>query len=223
MERNAEKILCDLEEKLKFISQLGIKYFIKPVPPEEPDQNDYRSLEQKILTCRKCHLHGLRKHAVPGEGDLNADLMFVGEAPGQDEDIQGRPFVGRAGQLLTRIINAMGFQREDVFITNIVKCHPPNNRNPNQEEIDSCKNYLFKQISIIRPRVIVTLGNVPTHFFIPLKEGITKLRGKFYEVDQIQIMPTFHPSYLIRNETERTRRKMVWDDMQKVMALLGKK
>ncbi|MBN2245178.1 MAG: uracil-DNA glycosylase [Candidatus Aminicenantes bacterium] len=223
MGRKAEKILSDLEEELNFISQLGIKYFIKPVQLEEPANNDFRTLEQEILTCRKCHLHSLRKHAVPGEGNLKAELMFVGEAPGQDEDIQGRPFVGRAGKLLTRIINAMGFKREDVFITNIVKCHPPNNRNPNQEEINSCKDYLYRQISIIRPRVIVTLGNVPTHFFIPLNEGISKLRGGFYEVDQIQIMPTFHPSYLIRNEAEKTRRKMVWEDMQKVMALLGKK
>lgn len=223
MERKAEKILCDLEEKLNFMSQLGIKYFVKPIQPEDSSSNDYRVLEQKILTCRKCHLHAMRKYAVPGEGDLNADLMFVGEAPGQDEDIQGRPFVGRAGQLLTKIINAMGFKREDVFITNIVKCHPPKNRNPNQEETESCKDYLYKQISIIQPRVIVTLGNVPTHFFIPLKEGITKLRGNFFEVDQIQIMPTFHPSYLIRNEADLTRRKMVWADMKKVMALLGKK
>jgi DNA polymerase len=160
---------------------------------------------------------------VPGEGNLNADLMFVGEAPGHDEDLQGKPFVGKAGQLLTKIINAMEFKREEVYITNIIKCRPPKNRNPNQQEIDCCKDYLYKQISLIRPRVIVTLGNVPTHFFIPLKEGITALRGKFFEFEQIQIMPTFHPSYLIRNENDRTRRKMVWEDMKKVMALLGKK
>lgn len=223
MEKRSEKILIDLEDNINFISQLGIKYFLEPIQSEQHEPAGYDTLEQDILNCRKCPLFRMRKYAVPGEGNLNADLMFVGEAPGHDEDMQGKPFVGKAGQLLTKIINAMEFKREEVYITNIIKCRPPNNRNPNQEEIDCCKDYLYKQISLIRPRVIVTLGNVPTHFFVPLKEGITALRGKFFEFDQIQIMPTFHPSYLIRNENDKTRRKMVWEDMKKVMSLLGKK
>lgn len=223
MEKRAEKILGDLEENLNFISQMGIKYLLEPIQSEQKEPVGYDSLEQEILNCQRCPLFRTRKYAVPGEGNLNADLMFVGEAPGHDEDLQGKPFVGKAGQLLTKIINAMEFKREEVYITNIIKCRPPQNRNPNQEEIDRCKDYLYKQINLIRPRVIVTLGNVPTHFFIPLKEGITALRGKFFEFDQIQIMPTFHPSYLIRNENDRTRKKMVWEDMKKVMSLLGKK
>lgn len=125
MEKSAEKILGDLEEKLNFMSQLGIKYFIKPILSEQPEYTGYDALEQDILNCRKCPLFRSRKYAVPGEGNLNADLMFVGEAPGHDEDMQGKPFVGKAGQLLTKIINAMEFKREEVFITNIIKCRPP--------------------------------------------------------------------------------------------------
>jgi DNA polymerase len=149
--------------------------------------------------------------------------MFVGEGPGRDEDIQGRPFVGRAGQLLTKIIKAMNYDREDVYITNIVKCRPPNNREPNPREIEECKGYLLEQIDLINPRVIVTLGNVSAHFFIPTKLGVTALRGNFCPFNDILVMPTFHPSYLVRNERNRQLRKMVWEDMKKVMAFLGKK
>jgi DNA polymerase len=146
--------------------------------------------------------------------------MFVGEGPGHDEDVQGRPFVGRAGQLLTKIINAMGFQREDVYITNMVKCRPPNNRNPNSQEVEACQDYLFEQIGLIQPRVIVTLGNVPTQFFLGTRSGITSLRGKFFATPHYRIMPTFHPSYLIRNEGNRELRRQVWDDMKQVLAYL---
>jgi DNA polymerase len=148
--------------------------------------------------------------------------MFVGEGPGRDEDIQGKPFVGRAGQLLTRIINAMKFQREDVYITNIVKCRPPDNRDPGKEEIEACSGYLFEQIDMIKPKVIVTLGNVPTRFFLKTTAGITSLRGEFADFEEIKVMPTFHPSYLVRNEYNRILKKNVWEDMKKVMALLGK-
>lgn len=148
--------------------------------------------------------------------------MFIGEAPGREEDLQGKPFVGRAGQLLTKVIQAMNYRREDVYITNIVKCRPPNNREPNQNEINECKAYLFEQIATIQPKVIVTLGNVPTHFFIPSKSGVTSLRGTFHPFEDILVMPTFHPSYLVRNEANRLLKKMVWEDMKKVMAYLGK-
>ncbi|MEA3421518.1 MAG: uracil-DNA glycosylase, partial [Acidobacteriota bacterium] len=164
-----------------------------------------------------------RKNVVVGEGNLKAELMFVGEAPGREEDIQGKPFVGRAGQLLTKIINAMHFNRKEVYITNIIKCRPPENRKPNIDEIEKCKGYLFEQLKIIKPKVIVTLGNVPSHFFIQSKLGITALRGDFYDFNNIKVMPTFHPSYLIRTEGNKLLRKMVWEDMQKVMAFLGKK
>ena len=146
--------------------------------------------------------------------------MFVGEGPGHDEDIQGRPFVGRAGQLLTKIINAMGFKREDVYISNMVKCRPPNNRNPNNHEIEQCQDYLWEQIRLIQPRVIVTLGNVPTQYFLETRSGITSLRGKFHDKSDYRVMPTFHPSYLVRNEGNRELKRQVWEDMKQVMAYL---
>ena len=149
--------------------------------------------------------------------------MFIGEAPGRDEDIQGRPFVGRAGQLLTKIIQAMTFQRDEVYITNIIKCRPPGNRNPQGNEIASCKDYLLAQIDLISPKVIVTLGKVAADFFIRSSLGMTALRGDFYDFEDIKVMPTFHPSYLIRNEGNRNLKKTVWEDMKKVMAFLGKK
>ena len=214
MERKAEKILSDLETNIEFYSQLGIRFLPMDLPAP--------SLEERILRCKMCSLSLTRKKAVPGEGRRDADLMFVGEAPGRDEDIQGRPFVGKAGQLLTKILKVMGFERQDVFITNVVKCRPPNNREPNPDEIDKCKVYLLEQIKLVSPKVIVTLGNVPAHFFIPSKSGVTSLRGEFYPYEDCLVMPTFHPSYLVRNEENRLLRKMVWEDMKKVMTVLGK-
>ena len=202
-------------EKLKFFSLLGVEFVTQ--------ESSVLSLEETILNCQKCPLSQTRTHAVPGEGDLNADLMFVGEGPGRDEDLQGRPFVGRAGQLLTKIIRAMTFQREEVYITNIVKCRPPGNRNPQGNEIASCKDYLLAQIELINPKVIVSLGKVAADFFIRSSLGMTALRGDFYDFDNIKVMPTFHPSYLIRNEGNKNLKKMVWEDMKKVMAFLGKK
>jgi len=181
------------------------------------------SIEERILVCQNCPLSETRNKAVPGEGNLHADLMFVGEAPGRDEDLQGSPFVGRAGQLLTRIIHAMQYRREEVYITNVIKCRPPDNRTPTGEEIIKCKAFLLEQIDSIQPRVIVALGRVAAHFFIPDKRGMTALRGNFYEYEGIKIMPTFHPSYLVRNEQNKGLKKLVWEDMKKVMAFLGKK
>ena len=215
MDNKAKKILDDLEERLKYFSQIGVEFITRESP--------FLAIEQKMLRCRLCALAETRKHVVPGEGNIKTDIMFVGEAPGRDEDVQGRPFVGRAGQLLTKIINAMKFQRDEVYITNIVKCRPPNNRNPHKEEMDSCKDYLLRQIELIRPKVIVTLGKVAASFFIQTSLSMTALRGDFYEFQGIKVMPTFHPSYLIRNEGNRILRKMVWEDMQKVMVFLGKK
>lgn len=204
-----------MEEKLKFLSLLGVEFVTR--------ESSVLSLEKTILNCQKCPLAQTRTHAVPGEGNLNAELMFIGEAPGRDEDTQGRPFVGRAGQLLTKIIRAMTFQRDEVYITNIVKCRPPGNRNPQGTEIASCKDYLLAQIELINPKVIVTLGKVAADFFIRSSLGMTALRGDFHDFDNIKVMPTFHPSYLIRNEGNKNLKKMVWEDMKKVMAFLGKK
>ncbi len=215
MENKAEKILSGLEERLRYFSQIGAEFIMQESP--------FLSLEQQILKCRQCALAETRQHVVPGEGNIKTDIMFVGEAPGRDEDIQGRPFVGRAGKLLTKIINAMKFQRNEVYITNIVKCRPPNNRNPHNEEMECCKDFLLKQIELIHPKVIVTLGKVAASFFIQTNLGMTALRGDFYDFQGNKVMPTFHPSYLIRNEGNKILRKMVWEDMQKVMVFLGKK
>ena len=215
MAKDPDKLLSEVGEKLKFFSLLGVEFVTQ--------ESSVLSLEETILNCQKCPLSQTRTHAVPGEGDLNADLMFVGEGPGRDEDLQGRPFVGRAGQLLTKIIRAMTFQREEVYITNIVKCRPPGNRNPQGNEIASCKDYLLAQIELINPKVIVSLGKVAADFFIRSSLGMTALRGDFYDFDNIKVMPTFHPSYLIRNEGNKNLKKMVWEDMKKVMAFLGKK
>lgn len=215
MRKKADKVIDEIQENLKYLSSLGVEFVQKVSPGME--------LRKEICNCQKCPLSRTRKKAVPGEGNLKADLMFVGEAPGRDEDIQGRPFVGRAGQLLTKIINAMKYKREDVYITNIVKCRPPQNRVPRKEEIEKCKGYLFEQLEMISPKVIVALGKSAADFFIHTDLGMTALRGDFYEFNHIKIMPTFHPSYLIRNEGNRKIKKMVWEDMKKVMAVLGKK
>jgi len=213
--KDPDLVLDEVGEKLKFLSHLGVGFIMR--------ESSGVSLDDIIRNCQKCSLAETRTKAVPGEGNLNAELMFVGEAPGRDEDLQGRPFVGKAGRLLTKIIHAMKFQRDEVYITNIVKCRPPGNRNPQGNEIASCKGYLLAQIEAIDPKVIVTLGKVAASFFINSSLGMTALRGDFYDFSDIKVMPTFHPSYLIRNEGNRKLRKMVWEDMKKVMAFLGKK
>jgi len=221
LEDKARKLVDRLEEKLKYFSELGAEFVLSTSSSED---SAYLSLRERILTCQKCPLSQGRKKAVPGEGNLGTELMFVGEAPGRDEDIQGRPFVGRAGQLLTKIIQAMKFKREEVYITNIVKCRPPENRTPHRQEIEMCQDYLREQLEMIKPKVIVTLGKVATDIFVQSKLGMTALRGHFYEYNNIKVMPTFHPSYIIRNEgNNRGIKKLVWEDMQQVMAFLGKK
>ena len=210
---------------------------IRPQPPAAPtlpslaglpaqtaaERRSLEELDKQVLVCKLCPLHKLRTLAVPGEGNRSAELMFIGEGPGRDEDAQGRPFVGRAGQLLRKIIAAMKFREDAVYITNIVKCRPPDNRVPHREEEEACSPYLIRQIELIRPRVIVTLGKTPTDYFVPGREGMTARRGNFGDYRGIPVMPTFHPSYLVRNEGNRELKRMVWEDMQKVMALLGGK
>lgn len=202
---------------------MGVDFVESVGAKTRPKTAVLHALEEKVLGCRLCPLAATRNLAVPGEGSYDSSLMFVGEAPGADEDVQGRPFVGRAGQLLAKIIEAMGFRREDVYITNVVKCRPPNNRTPLRQEIQSCRGYLLVQIETIAPRIIVTLGKVATDFFIPSAAGMSALRGTFHRRGEILIMPTFHPSYLIRNEGNRNIKRLVWQDMQKVMAALGGK
>ena len=182
--------------------------------------------QQEAQTCQACGLCAGRSSVVFGEGDPDASLMFIGEGPGQREDELGRPFVGRAGELLTKMIKAMGFERDQVYITNIVKCRPPNNRAPTPEEVATCWPFLKRQIEIIRPRVIVTLGGPATKTILETRDGITRLRGRWHTfpgVDPpIPVMPTFHPAFLLRQYTQENRGR-VWADLQQVMELLGEK
>lgn len=172
-----------------------------------------------VASCNRCGLCRTRNHTVFGEGNLQAELMFVGEGPGADEDAAGRPFVGRAGQLLTKMIAAMTFTREEVYIANVVKCRPPGNRNPAPEEAAACLGYLKQQIALIRPKVIVCLGGVALSFLCEHSGGITRARGHWLEFDGIPVMPTFHPAYLLRQESAK---KDAWSDLQQVMRALGR-
>jgi len=233
--------LEELKLQLEFIQELGVDFLIYSARPEGEkkterrefnrlrtyddiqtnEEEEWEKLDRQIMNCQFCPLFKTRIQAVPGEGKREARLMFVGEAPGKDEDIQGRPFVGRAGQLLTRIIKAMGFERNQVYIANVVKCRPPENRTPRPDEIRACSPYLIKQIELIKPEVIVALGKVAAEFLLTTTKSMSELRGNFGDFQGIPVMPTFHPSYLIRNEGNQKIKKMVWEDMKKVMKLLG--
>jgi DNA polymerase len=179
-----------------------------------------RGLREDIGDCTRCPLHAQgRRQIVFGVGNPGADLMFVGEAPGADEDIQGEPFVGRAGQLLTKIIEAIGLSRSDVYIANVIKCRPPGNRNPAPEEVSTCQPFLFRQIDIIRPRVIVALGTFAAHALLGTDAPISRLRGRVHEFrGGSKLVPTFHPAFLLRSPD---RKRDVWEDMKKVRALLA--
>lgn len=177
------------------------------------------SVRETLGDCRRCKLHTHRTHIVFGAGNPMADLVFVGEGPGEDEDRQGEPFVGPAGQLLTKMIQAMGLRREDVYIANIVKCRPPNNRNPEADEIASCEPFLLEQLSVIKPAVICALGNFAAQTLLGSKVKISQLRGRFHDYRDIKVMPTFHPAYLLRNPQDK---RLVWEDLQKIMTVLKK-
>ena len=187
---------------------------------------ELEKIAEEVNVCRKCDLGSLRTNAVPGEGNANARIMFVGEAPGADEDAQGRPFVGRAGQLLDKVITACGLKRSDVFIGNILKCRPPENRDPRPDEIISCLPYIQRQIEIINPEVIVALGAHAARTLLNTNKSIGQLRGEFHEYyagigrPPTKLMATYHTAYLLRNYTPENRRR-VWEDMKKVLAELG--
>ena len=169
--------------------------------------------------CSRCKLHTLgRKQVVFGVGNPDADLMFVGEAPGADEDVQGIPFVGRAGQLLTKIIEAIDLKRDDVYIANVIKCRPPQNRNPEPDEVETCEPFLFQQIDVIKPKVIVALGTFAARALLRTLDPISRLRGRVFEYRGAKLIPTFHPAYLLRNPSSK---REVWDDMKLVRRLLN--
>jgi len=175
-------------------------------------------VREDLGDCTRCKLHRLgRRQIVYGVGNPQAALMFIGEAPGHDEDIQGIPFVGRAGQLLTKIIEAIDLKREDVYIANVIKCRPPENRNPEPDEVASCEPFLFRQVQAIRPRVIVALGTFAAQALLRTNDPISRLRGKIFHYGDARLIPTFHPAYLLRSPE---RKREVWDDMKTVRALL---
>lgn len=216
---------------LEFYGELGLDRLplncccetAQPVRPESPRKEALlASLRELIGDCRRCKLSEGRTNIVFGEGDSGASIMFIGEGPGREEDLQGRPFVGDAGKLLERLIEKMGFRREDVYIANIVKCRPPMNRDPQEDEVAACSPFLVEQIGIIQPKVIVSLGKVSAYTLLGIsgpitKFSITRARGKFGEYKGIPVMPTFHPAYLLRNPRDKW---LTWEDAQAVLKRL---
>jgi uracil-DNA glycosylase family 4 len=190
----------------------------QPVTLSKNAKEALAAVRADIGDCTRCKLHALgRRQIVFGVGNPDADLMFVGEAPGGDEDIQGIPFVGRAGQLLTKIIEAIGLKRDDVYIANVIKCRPPQNRNPEPDEVQTCQPFLFRQIDIIKPKVIVALGKFGAQTLLETSDPISRLRGRVYEYRGAKLIPTFHPAYLLRNPSSK---REVWEDMKRVRELL---
>ncbi len=184
----------------------------------KPSSNpDLQSIRDEIGDCQRCKLAPTRTNIVFGSGNPRAELLFVGEAPGADEDEQGLPFVGRAGQLLTKIIESIEIKREDVYICNVLKCRPPNNRPPEPDEVSACNPFLRKQLAMIKPKVVCCLGTFAAHTVLQSTVPISKLRGKFYDIDGIRIIATFHPSYLLRSPDKK---REVWDDMKQIRAEL---
>ena len=174
-------------------------------------------LREAIGDCRRCKLAPHRTHVVFGVGNPRARLVFVGEAPGRDEDVQGEPFVGRAGQLLTKIIEAIGLKREDVYIANVIKCRPPGNRNPEPDEVEQCEPFLFRQIDTVKPKVIVALGKFAAQCLLRTTDPITRIRGREFKYRDAILMPTYHPAYLLRTPSAK---REVWDDMKRVRTIL---
>jgi len=174
-------------------------------------------LRKQVSECRKCSLAATRKNTVFGEGSNNARLMFIGEAPGEEEDLQGRPFVGRAGKFLDQMIEKIGLRRDEVFICNVLKCRPPNNRDPEPVEVKACKNYLLSQLELISPKIICTLGKHAYNTLLGVDEKITRIRGVLTSYNRIKLLPTYHPAFLLRNQNRITE---VWEDMERLKQLL---
>jgi DNA polymerase len=215
---------------IEFYDGLGIERMPLELPesmlargdlsPEEK-AGELLGIRELIGDCQRCKLSKGRKHIVFGEGNPDAELMFIGEGPGRDEDAQGKPFVGEAGRLLTRLINRMGFERDEVYIGNIIKCRPPMNRDPEEDEIKTCLPFIRRQVEVIKPKVIMSLGRIAAHSLTGKKTPITKMRGRFMDFGGgIRLMPTFHPAYLLRNPKGKYQ---VWEDAMKVLDLLGRK
>lgn len=219
MANNSDKDLVEILETFKLrlteLKKDGIDYIPKTL--ENTKQKKLSVLESSIAGCPKCKLCKTRTNIVFGIGNSQASLLFVGEAPGEKEDLQGEPFVGRAGQLLTKMIEAMGFSRQEVYICNVIKCRPPNNRNPEADEIAACEPFLKQQLEIIKPKVIVGLGTYACQTLLKTTDPMSRFRGQWCSYNNIDFMPTFHPAYLLRNPSAK---KLVWQDLQEVILKL---
>lgn len=214
MAKDKKEMISDLIGYLEYLKESGISFL------PSLKKRKVQALEEiwrELIDCQRCKLHRSRSRIVFGEGNEDAKLMLIGEGPGYDEDLQGRPFVGKAGQLLTRILQSVQIERKEVYITNIIKCRPPGNRTPEPEEIKSCFPFLLKQIQIIQPRVICALGTVSAQTLLQTDTKITSLRGKSFDFSGIKVFPTYHPAFLLRNPDKK---REVWEDIQKVAKAL---
>jgi uracil-DNA glycosylase len=217
----------ELARELELLRDLGYTHLDISRPQATGDRRQeevsvpdasWEELERIATACTRCRLAGTRTQVVYGVGNPNADLMFIGEAPGRDEDLQGQPFVGRAGALLTDIIKAMKLTRDDVYIANVIKCRPPGNRNPEPDELDACRPFIRRQVELIKPKVIVALGRYALQSLMEKGFSITAARGQWLDYHGVKVMPTYHPAYLLRTPAAK---KDVWADMKKVMTELG--
>jgi len=227
MDQKVQDIVADLKAYLEYLKGMGIetlpaakekveKMMSSEAPTLSPSLEEVR---KELGDCKRCKLHPTRRTIVFGEGNEKANLMFIGEGPGYDEDVQGRPFVGRAGQLLTKIIQSIHLEREEVYIANIIKCRPPQNRNPEPDEIGSCSPFLMKQIQAIQPKIICALGTFAARTLLQTDAKITSLRGKTFDLAGIKVLPTYHPAFLLRNPDKK---REVWEDMKQIAEWLAK-
>lgn len=217
----------DNATRLQYLDAMGIDVWVfrnnakvesKPAVEEAKHQHlpdlikdKLTALQKEVAECQKCALCSTRTQTVFGEGDINADWMFIGEAPGQNEDMEGKPFVGQAGLLLTEMIRAIGLKRESVYITNILKCRPPNNRDPKVEEANSCRNYLYRQIAIVQPKIILAVGRIAAQTLLETNEPLSRLRGVPHSVEDIPMVVVYHPAYLLRSLQDKSK---AWLDLQ---------
>jgi DNA polymerase len=227
MDQKVQEIVDDLRAYLEYLKGMGIEALPvsegkkeEAIPSETPAlAPGLEEIRKELGDCKRCKLHRGRKTIVFGEGNGKAELMFVGEGPGYDEDVQGRPFVGKAGQLLTKIIQSIHLAREEVYIANIIKCRPPQNRNPEPDEIASCSPFLMKQIQAIQPRIICALGTFAAQTLLRTDAKISSLRGRAFDLQGIKVLPTYHPAFLLRNPDKK---REVWEDMKQIAEWLGK-
>jgi DNA polymerase len=213
VDSKVDEVVEGLKAYLEYLKGMGIV----ALPLTVPSTPTLKEVRVELGDCKRCKLHRTRRTLVFGEGKEKAVLMFVGEGPGYDEDVQGRPFVGKAGQLLTKIIESIQLRREEVYIANILKCRPPQNRNPEPDEISACRPFLLRQIEAIRPKIICALGTFAAQSLLQTGEKITSLRGRHFDLDGIRVIPTYHPAFLLRNPE---RKKEVWEDMKQIAAWL---